>query len=420
MLSWRNSGLNPTAGSADKPGMGIPPHSRPHRIGLILTGGGARAAYQVGVLRAIASLMPRDTRNPFPIICGTSAGAINAVGLASQAHDFRLAVARMLMIWRNLGVRDVYRAGPVQMLRTLLRWIASLINSRWARQGSISLLDNSPLARLLSRHVDFGGIGRSIDCGALDAVCVTASAFAVEHSLSFYEGHEGCVPWRRARRMGVPTQLNVDHVMASSAIPFVFAPVKLEQGYCGDGSMQQLAPFSPALHLGATRILAISVARTRQSPEHHIPGSTPPTLAQIAGFLLNCVFIDSMETDLERLHRVNRTVSALPQSPASGEALRPVETLVLAPSRPLEPLAVRHARRLPASVRFLLRCLGGTRRSGATLLTYLLFERPYCRELIDLGFRDTLARRDELLQFLGWLPQTEHADGTQQTETSRA
>lgn len=377
-------------------------------------GGGARAAYQVGVLRAIAASLPGKTSTPFPIICGTSAGAINAVALAARASNFRAAVGRMLRIWSQLHVNHVYRAGLIDVLRSLWRWAGSVVFSRRSRFAPVSLLDNSPLRKLLERCIDFSGIQRAINDGALDALCVTASGYASGHSLSFFQGTEDLSSWQRARRVGCRTEIGLNHILASTAIPFVFTPVHLGSEYYGDGSMQQLAPFSPVLHLGADRVLAISVGRPARKYQQDQPNEGFPSLAQIAGHLLDCVFLDSLEMDLERLRRINQTIDLMPQEVRDkhGLSLRRVETLVLAPSQPIESIASRFADALPWPVRMLMRLLGGSGKGGSNLLSYLLFEQTYCRALIKLGYDDTMRRMQEVLQFLGHdqcLPEFESA-----------
>lgn len=373
-------------------------------IGLILTGGGARAAYQAGVLRAIARMLPPGAPNPFRVVCGTSAGAVNAAAIAAGAADFDRATDHLATTWSKLHVGDVYRADLSDVLRTLGRWFGSLFfRGLRLRQRPVALLDNAPLRRLLERTIDFAAIQPAIDGGHLDAVCVTTSGYTSGYSLSFFQGRAGCEPWQRARRIGTAASIGAREVMASTAIPFVFPPVELAHEYCGDGSMQQLAPFSPALHLGADRVLAIGVGHRRG---RRLPEADPqafPSLADIAGRLLDCVFSDTLEIDLERLERINHTVGLLPQGlrDSRGTSLRRIETLLLSPSRDLEQIAIEYAALLPRPVRFLLRCLGASATRSGNLLGYLLFEGAFCAEVIALGHDDAMARREEILAFLG-------------------
>jgi NTE family protein len=373
------------------------------KSGIVLAGGGARAAYQVGVLRALKEMLAEPKVNPFAIICGTSAGAVNAGALAVHADDFGKAVDNLLGVWRNFEPRHVYRADFTGATANSLRWLASFLFGAFLKNRRISLLDNRPLEHLLSRHLDFSRIDQNIKAGALDAVAITCSGYSSGQSCSFFQSVETLEGWQRSQRIGIKTRIGVEHLMASSAIPFVFPAYKLNREFFGDGSMRQVAPVSPALHLGADRIIVVGTARIRseQAPDR-TRGELFPTLAQIAGHVMNSIFLDSLAVDLERLERINRTISAV--DPATlkkmGLALHHVDVLVLTPSEPLEAIAVRHVRSLPWTIRFFLRSVGAMRRGGANLASYLLFERGYCNELIELGYNDTLKRREEVEAFL--------------------
>jgi NTE family protein len=373
-------------------------------MALIMTGGGARAAYQVGVLRALSELLPPDVRTPFPIICGTSAGAINAAVLAVDGGDFRRGVRRLMTVWKNFRVHHVYRADVWGAFANSARWIWAVISGGALIRRPVSLLDNTPLAGLLSRHLDFSAIQRSIDAGELTAFSVTCSGYTSGQSVTFYQGGPGLEPWQRARRIGVPMPIGVDHLLASSALPFIFAPMHINREYFGDGSMRQIAPLSPGLHLGADRLFVIGVGRQLQQKNDRVKVETYPSLAQIAGHALNSIFLDSLEVDLERLQRINRTIEMIPQDvlKTNRYPLHRVDFRVISPSEELERIALTHAHELPLTIRALLYTVGGLRSSGANLLTYLLFERSYCRALIRLGYKDTMARKDELVAFLGY------------------
>jgi len=375
------------------------------RVGLIMTGGGARAAYQVGVLRALSELLPRSARSPFPVICGTSAGAINAAVLAVDADNFKRGVRRLMTVWKNFRAHHVYRADPVGVIRNSSRWIFAGLTGGVYTRRPVSLLDNSPLVALLRRHLDFAAIQRRIEAGALRAFSVTCSGYTSGQSVTFFQGQPDLAPWERARRIGVSMSITIEHLVASSALPFIFPPVHINREYFGDGSMRQIAPISPALHLGADRLLVIGVGRQlQQRPPERIRTASHPSLAQIAGHALNSIFLDSLEVDLERLQRINRTIEVIPREilERSRYTLHHVDFRVLTPSEELEKIASQHARELPRTIRALLYTVGGLRRSGSTLLSYLLFEQSYCRALIQLGYRDTMARKDDLLAFLGY------------------
>ncbi|MGH8642353.1 MAG: patatin-like phospholipase family protein, partial [Burkholderiales bacterium] len=360
------------------------------------------AAYQVGVLRALSELLPDDVRTPFPIICGTSAGAINAAVLAVDAGDFRRGVRRLMAVWKNFRVHHVYRADPWGAFANSLRWVLTVVTGGLLARRPVSLLDNAPLGELLAKHLDFDAIRRAIDSGQLTAFSVTCSGYTSGQSVTFFQGGAGLEPWQRARRIGVPMPIAVDHLLASSSLPFIFPPKQLNREYFGDGSMRQIAPVSPALHLGADRLLVIGVGRQLQLKPDRAVTEAYPSLAQIAGHALNSIFLDSLEVDLERLQRINRTIEMIPADVLERNRypLRKVDFRVISPSEDLEPIAVMHAGELPLTIRVLLNTVGGMRRSGANLLSYLLFERSYCRALIRLGYKDTMERKDDLVSFL--------------------
>lgn len=371
------------------------------RTALILTGGGARAGYQVGVLKAIRELLPLPRRNPFPILCGTSAGALNAASLAAAAEDFGAGVEGLLQVWENFSAHQVYRADPAGIGVAGVRWLSTLAFGWLTHRAPHSLLDNSPLRRLLKDSLDLGRIAQSIESRALHSVSITCSGYSSGQSVSFFQGRADVEPWRRSQRIGAPTEISVDHLMASSAIPFLFPAVHINREWFGDGSMRQVAPISPAIHLGADRILVIGAGR--MADENARPnGNTYPSLAQIAGHALSSIFLDSMSVDLERMSRINQTLSLIPEAVRRerGTSLRPIEVLTIAPSQRLDHLAARHAGALPWAVRALLRNIGAMNQNGGALTSYLLFEKPYTRALIELGYADTVARRDEVRRFL--------------------
>jgi len=373
------------------------------KAGLVLSGGGARAAYQVGVLQAIKEMLPDPAVNPFPIISGTSAGAVNAGALACYADDFGKAVDSLLDVWRNFEPHHVYRADFAGVSANSLRWLAGLFFGAFVKDRRMSLLDNRPLAALLSRKLEFGRIPGNIAKGALDALAITCSGYASGQSVSFFEAAPHLESWKRSQRVGIRTKIEVGHLMASSAIPFLFPARKLHREFFGDGSMRQIAPVSPALHLGADRVVVVGTARLRDEDPERTRGDSHPTLAQVAGHVMNSIFLDSLAVDIERLERINRTISAVPQESLQrlGLTLHHVDVLVMTPSEPLDTIAVRHVRSLPWTIRFLLNTVGAMRRGGANLASYLLFEQGYCQELIALGYHDTIKRRDEVEAFLG-------------------
>lgn len=371
--------------------------------GLILSGGGARAAYQVGVLAAIAELLPKPVHNPFPVIVGTSAGAINAVGLACGALQFDEAVGRLTQIWRNFHTDQVYRSDWPGVLRQALRFVSSgLLGLN--RDQPVALLDNAPLRQLLESELDFAGINAAVARRQLRAVAVTAFGYESAQAVTFYQGRAVIDPWFRHHRVGVPTRLGLEHLMASSAIPLVFPPVRVNREFFGDGAVRQPAPISPALHLGANRVLVIGVSNSGQrfaQPAPRNQTGRPPSLAQISGHLLSSTFVDNLQSDIEQLDRINRVSHMLPaKQRGKGLGLKPVEVLTIAPSRSVGEIAARHRHELPAALRLFLRGSGATRASGSGVISYLLFEPGYCSELIELGYQDAMDQRHTLCAFL--------------------
>jgi NTE family protein len=390
----------------------------PPVTGLVLTGGGARAAYQIGVLKAIAQIRREcdeaASPNPFPVITGTSAGAINAAALACRADDFDGAVESLCDVWQNFHAGQVYRADSFGVIRTGARWLTMMsigwAIAKWRRARPRSLLDNSPLEALLNSMVSTERLQQMMRERHLRAVAVSASSYGSGLHATFYDAVNDIVPWTRSQRIAVRAAITVPHLLASSAIPFVFPAVALPIGgrleYCGDGSMRQAAPISPAVHLGGERILVVGAGRMHEPPGERAGSSEYPNLAQIAGHALSNIFLDALAVDVERLQRINSTLALLSPEARAATSLKPIEVLVIAPSQRLDDIATRHLGKLPLPVRTMLRAIGvqgeGRDARGAALASYLLFEAPYTRELIELGVRDTEQRRSDVIAFFGW------------------
>lgn len=373
------------------------------RVGLVLTGGGARAAYQVGVLRGIIDMLPDPAHNPFPVICGTSAGAINATGLAVSANCFYEGVRQLEAVWANCHVDHIHRADLRGVIHNTGRCLASLFTSETNKQQAVSLLDNSPLRKLIARRFPFRAIHKCIRKGALQALGVTAWGYTSGQSVTFFQAAKDIQPWKRAQRLGIASPIGINHLMASSAIPFIFPPVRINREYFGDGSMRQLAPISPALHLGAEKLLIVGVQKMRDAAPQRVKVTGYPPFAQIAGHAINSIFVDSLEVDLERLNRINETLKLIPPEAFQKKQilLRPVQSMLITPSQEVSQIALEHAQALPALMRFLYRLVGAMGPNGSTMLSYVLFEASFCQALIDLGYQDAMRQKKEILSFIG-------------------
>ena len=364
---------------------------------LLLTGGGARAAYQIGVLKAIAEFYPRNIGTPFPILCGTSAGALNVTALACYASSFHLGVRKLEWIWRRFETHHIFDFHPCQLLwRSIYQGSAGLINPTSNR--AFHLFDNAPLRRLLDQVIDYHRIDDNILYGSLEAIAITASDYDDGLSTTFFQGRAEHHPWERARRRGLRTLLTSDHLLASSALPFVFPATQIGDKFYGDGSIHQLSPLSPAIHLGAERILLIAL-----DPQAHIQPAqhTHLTSSNIASHLLNTVFSDTLNSDLERLGRINQTLSLIPERERNRLQLRRVETCLIKPSQDLDAIALRYLSQLPGQLRRLLRVLGVTGDESSSLASFLMFCPGYCQQLLKLGYQDALDERQRIENFLG-------------------
>ena len=380
---------------------------------LVLMGGGARTAYQAGVLRGVAALLshhaPQSREFPFRILLGTSAGALNASYLASQATSGTAALGRLAEFWRRLRSTQVYR------LRAL-HWLpANLLVSGWALAHQVrrhrALLDSMPLVDTLHRHIDIGGIEAALSQGALHALAVTASSYSTGEHWTFCQLRPGhpMQAWHRPGRRASLQPVTIEHLMASSAIPFLFPAVPLwvdgHKEYFGDGSMRQLSPLSPAIQLGARKVLVIGVGQPQRAGLTAPRAGGEPTAGTIAGHAMASVFHDTLLTDVEQAQRVSQTLQRLPAEVAAALPYRPLEVLAIQPSLSLDELALKHVDALPVATRHTLTGMGalgsgkGTAASAAALASYLLFEPAFVNALMDWGERDALARRDELLAF---------------------
>lgn len=371
--------------------------------GLVLPGGGARGAYQVGVLKAIASLAPKGSANPFPIISGTSAGAVNASVIAANAQSFDKAINKLDDVWGNFKSNQVYKIDNLTMLKSSLHWLISIVLGGYPFGAPKSLLDNTPLKKLLESHIDFTNIQKNIDKNLIRAIGITAAGYTSQCSTSFFQTSMRIDKWTRTRRRGVKCNVTIDHLMGSLAIPMIFPQIKINGEYFGDGAMRQSTPLSPAIHLGADRILVIGVRNQKIESINKNTQSDYPSFANISGYVLDTLFMDGLYSDLERLISVNKLIDSRGDiySEGSSPKMRAIDTMIINPTKSLTDIAHESRLSMPRSIRIILRGISGKDNSSASrLLSFLLFEAQYTKKLIDLGYRDAMAVEKELSDFI--------------------
>jgi len=396
--------------------------------GLVLTAGGARGAYQAGVLKRIGEIRAlRDQPSPFPIVAGASAGAINGAAIAARSDGFRDATQLLAKLWSELAVQNVFRADALSLSTNGLRLLRDLtLGGLLGHAGTQSLLDASPLRPFLARHLPLEGIAQAITAGHIYAVAVSATSYHSGRSFTFVQGRPGHPVWVKSRRVTLSVMLTLDHILASAAIPIVFQPVQIRVGdrqlYFGDGGLRLVTPLSPAIRLGATRVLAIGVRcqraaddlwRAELAPESDKSGdhlTVQPPLSQICGVFMNAIFLDHLDADLDHLNRMNELIHAYGSAGAPApeasvtatvkEPMRIVTPLAINPSEDLAIVAKECAHRMPRLVRHLMEGLGTPDATSADLMSYLLFDSTYTGALVDIGYRDANARIDEIEAFL--------------------
>jgi NTE family protein len=370
------------------------------REALVLSGGGARGAYQVGVLKAIAEWLPDDAPCPFEVLVGTSAGALNAAAIGARAHSLREAVQSLEAVWSGFRVEQVVRAGPLTMLRSGLHWMVSLFSAGWIARPPRSLFDTTPLHELLARVVPLDQIPAQIAAGRLHALAVATTSYTTGQAVAFFDGTDDIQDWHRVSRAGRRRHIDLDVLMASAAIPFIFPAWAIDDKHYGDGAMRQLAPLSPAVHLGANRVLVIGTrGSAAATPPTGAIAQASPSPGHLLGFVLDSLFTDGLSIDLERLNQINRLIAS-----AGKTEHRPIRATVIQPSVDPTVIAMKHERRMPRSIRTLLRTMGAYEARGGLLVSYLLFDASYTCELMAMGYADAQAQRAEIVPYLSpWL-----------------
>jgi len=351
----------------------------------------------VGVLKAICELHD-GTENPFPIICGTSAGAINAAVIASHAHRFAVGIRQLEHFWRSMHCDRIYRTDAWTVLKSGLNFAATLLSGGLISGNVKALLDNTPLRQFLHQTLRLEGIQVALEQGALQGVAVTASGYTSASATSYFQAQPQVNDWQRPRRRGRATKLQVSHLLASSALPFIFPAERLGNEYFGDGGMRLVAPLSPAIHLGANRILVIGTRDEKPDLPLEHPAEYP-SAGEIAGYLMDTIFMDTLDADLARMKRINRTLALISEDQRDQVSLNRIESLVIKPSQDLRHITREYVHEIPRSVQILLRTLGGWGRDWR-MASYLLFEAAYCSKLIDLGYADGMAAEQDICKFL--------------------
>ena len=372
------------------------------KVGLVLPGGGARGAYQVGVLKAFLEISKTKSKSPFDIFSGTSAGAINGAFLASEAHIFDHSVVSLVDVWSNFTTNKVYKTDPITMFKSSLHWFLTVISGGVLIPNPTSLLDNQPLRNLLRETIKFPDIQNNIESSSIESLAVTSASYRSRKSCTFFQENSNENNWQKTHREGKKTLISIDHLMASVALPLIFPAVRIKDEYFGDGAMRQATPLSPAIRLGAEKLMIISAKETDDRFQSNNPGEQYPSFAKIAGYMLESLFLDGLYSDIERLNRINQIIknSGDREIKTNSKTMKYVDYLVISPSEDLNEIAQRHYHKMPFSIRLLLQGLGLLKDRKSELLSFLLFESVYTSELIDLGYRDGIAKKEEIADFM--------------------
>tara|TARA_B100001996_G_scaffold171065_1_gene130472 strand:- start:733 stop:1872 length:1140 start_codon:yes stop_codon:yes gene_type:complete len=371
------------------------------KIGLVLPGGGARAAYQVGVLKGISDIQGRTEKSPFDVISGTSAGAINASMISSEIDNFHESIFKLENIWRGFTTNQIYKTGKLFMLKQSFHWLLTLISGGLLAKNPRSLLDNQPLRDLLKEKINFESINHNIYSGSLDALIVTAASYEQKESVSFFTTSIKVENWKKVGRSGKKSEINVEHLMASVALPLIFPAITIEGQYYGDGAMRQETPLSPTIRLGASNLLIISTESSKDHDKDHSDNNYPD-FSKIGGYILDGLFSGSLYSDLERLDRINQVIAQNEDQKVQTETkeMKHIDYLVISPSVDVSEIAMNCYKDIPLSLRMLFKGIGIEKDTNSELLSFLLFESSFTKSLIDLGFHDAMEKKQEIKNFL--------------------
>ncbi len=372
-----------------------------HKIGLVLPGGGARGAYQVGVLKAISDIQGRAEKSPFDVISGTSAGAINASMITSEIYNFHQSIIKLENVWGGFRTNQIYRTEKLFMLKQSLHWLLTLISGGLLTQNPRSLLDNQPLRDLLKEKINFESINHNIYSGALDALIITAASYEQKESVSFFTTSTEVENWKKVGRSGKRSDINVEHLMASVALPLIFPAITIQGQYYGDGAMRQETPLSPTIRLGASNLLIISTESSKDHAKKNLDKNYPD-FSEIGGYILDGLFSGSLYSDLERLDRINQVIAQNRNQKVqtATKEMKHIDYLVISPSVDLTQIAMNCYKDAPFSLRMLFKGIGIKKDKNSELLSFLLFESSFTKSLIDLGFHDAIERKEEIKNFL--------------------
>jgi NTE family protein len=368
------------------------------KLGLVMTGGGARAAFQVGVVRAIYEIIEKKNKL-FDVISGNSAGGINSCYLAANAENWDIATHNLRELWMRVKPQNIYDLRKRTISDIGMKLVSgTMLGGMMPKGNSINhLLDTTPLKHLAEREMDFAHIGKNIQDGFLHGVSLSTTNYNSGSNVIFFEGHKDIKDWARSDRFSFRTELRSQHLMASSAIPFFFPPIQIGHSFYGDGCIRQTTPLSPAIHMGADKILAIGVRHPHNQERMKSLAFAPfpnPTMGQVAGVMLNAIFLDSLDSDVERLRRINELISE-----GTHPELKQVPIFMIRPSRDLGKMTTNLTSELPPILKYLLKGIGVSDTEGLDLLSYLAFDESYTKPLMELGYNDTYKMKDEILRF---------------------